>query len=166
MKETNRLIARFFPSKGFEIGLRHHQYPIPLNITQDRMRRLNDFNHVNIDSRQHYKHLQQKQPQFVYLAMRVIDVRKMIADLQLQRSEFWYHKSFARWSRQADTVCKRFFHPHQIKTYKSHPTSMRRFDGSFTSDVVEMRDIASSFYHNLLIAAPLSRNSLIKRDYV
>ena len=112
------------------------------------------------------QHLQEKWPQSVDLARRAIDVRKKIVDLQLQRSEFWYHKSFARWSRQADTVCKKFFHPHQIKTYKPHPTSMRCFDGSFTSHVVEMRDIASSFYHNLLTAAPLSRNSLIKREYV
>ena len=112
------------------------------------------------------QHLQEKWPQSVDLAKRAIDVRKMIVDLQLQRSEFWYHKSFARGSRQADTVCKRFFHPHQIKTYKPHLTSTRHFDGSFTSDVVEMRDIPSSFYHNLLTTAPLSRNSLIKREYV
>ena len=96
-------------------------------------------------------HLQEKWPQSVDLARRAIDVRKKIVDLQLQRPEFWYHKSFARWSRQA---------------YKPHPTNMRHFDGCFTSDVVEMRDIASTFYHNLLTAAPLSRNSLIKREYV
>ena len=43
---------------------------------------------------------------------------------------------------------------------------MRRVDGSFTSDMVEMRDIASSFYSHLLTTTPISRNNLIKRDLV
>mgnify|MGYP007067645428 CR=1 FL=1 len=80
----------------------------------------------------------------------------MITDRQLQKSNFWYHKYFARWIRQADTVCKGFFQPHHIKSHKSQLTSMRRVDGSFTSDVVEMRDIASSFYSHLLTAALIS----------
>ena len=42
---------------------------------------------------------------------------------------------------------------------------MRRVDGSFTSDMVEMRDIASSFYSHLL-TVPVSRNNLIKREFV
>ena len=112
------------------------------------------------------QHLQQRWPRSVELAARIIDVGKTITDMQLQKSDFWYHKSFARWIKQADTVCKGFFEPHRIKSHKSQPTSMRREDGSFTSNVIEMRDIASSFYSHLLTAVPLSRNNVIKREVV
>ena len=43
---------------------------------------------------------------------------------------------------------------------------MRRVNGCFTLDVVEMRDIALSFYRHLFIATPISRNNLIKRDCI
>ena len=112
------------------------------------------------------QHLQQRWPGSVDLAARIIDVGKKISDIQLQKSDFWYHKSVARWIRQADTVCKEFFQPHRNKSNKSQPSSMRRVDGSLTSDVVEMRDIASTFYRHLLSANPIARNNLIKRDLV
>ena len=79
---------------------------------------------------------------------------------------FWYHKSFAIWIRHTDIIHKQFFQPHRIKTHKHQLTSMRCFDESVTSDVIEMRDTTSSFYRNVLIAIPFLRNNLIKRDYV
>ena len=112
------------------------------------------------------QHLQQRWPRSVDLAARIIEVGKTVIDIQLQKSNFWYHKSFARWTRQVDTICKGFFEPHRIKSHKSQPTSMRRVDGSFTSNVIEMRDITSSFYSHLLTAVPISSNNVIKRDVV
>ena len=64
-------------------------------------------------------------------------------------------------------VCKEFFQPHRIKSHKPQSTSIRHADGFFTtSDVVEIRDITSSFYHHLLNVVPISRNKMSKRDYV
>ena len=55
------------------------------------------------------QHLQQRWPKSVDLATRINDVGKTIPDIQLQKSNFWYHKSYARWITQADVVCKGFF---------------------------------------------------------
>ena len=85
---------------------------------------------------------------------------------QEECSSFFYYRNVARWSQRQDRVNKDFFNQFKRKNKPLSITSLKRLDGSYTSDESEMRNIVSDYYQQLLSAESFSEDALYKRQVV
>ena len=74
---------------------------------------------------------------------------------------FFYNCNVASWSQRQDRVNKDFFNQFKGKNKPLSITSLKRLDGSHTSDESEMRHIVSDYYHQLLSAELFKRQVVL-----
>ena len=93
-------------------------------------------------------------------------VKSGLKHKQEECSSFFYYRNVARWSQRQDRVNKDFFNQFKRKNKPLSITSLKRLDGSYTSDESEMRNIVSDYYQQLLSAESFSEDALYKRQVV
>ena len=91
-------------------------------------------------------------------------VKRSLKEKQQAHSTFFFYRNVARWSQKQDRVNKEFFNQFKRKYKPVSITSLKRPDGSYTSDESEMRGIVSDYYHQLLSTTTFTTDSLYKKQ--
>ena len=93
-------------------------------------------------------------------------VKSNLKEKQHARGLYFYQRSTASWSQKQDSVNREFFSQFKQKYKTLSIQTLQRLDGSYTTDDLEMRDIATTYYHQLLYAKSFSEEDLNKRQLV
>ena len=110
--------------------------------------------------------LLERHPTSSILCCDLQQVKSSLKEKQEARSSFFYHRNVARWSQRQDQVNKEFFSQFKRKARPLSITSLKRLDGSYTSDGSEMRSIVSDYYQNLLSVESFTTDNFYKQQVV
>ena len=93
-------------------------------------------------------------------------VKSNLKEKQHARGLYFYQRNTASWSQKQDRVNRAFFDQFKQKYKTLSIKSLKRLDGSYTTDDSEMRDIATTYYHQLLSAKSFLEEDINKRQLV
>ena len=110
--------------------------------------------------------LLEKYPTSSMLLSDLQQVKSNLKEKQHARGLYFYQRNTTSWSQKQDRVNKEFFSQFKQKYKTLSIKTLKRLDGSYTTDDSEMRDIATTYYHQLLSAKSFSEEDLNKRQLV
>ena len=112
------------------------------------------------------QHFQEKCPHASWVEIELGHLRNELTNLEDKISQTKFHAAGAKWARLGDNVNAEFFAYYKSGHSSSCMRQLQREDGSITKDINEMREIATSFYKNLLNTQQFSVEQLQKRKIV
>ena len=112
------------------------------------------------------QHFQEKCPHAAWVELELGHIRNELICLEEKISQTKFHAIASKWTRLADNVNSDFFTYHKGVHSGNCMRQLQREDGSFTKDMNEMRDIATTFYKNLLTTQQFSDQQIQKRKSV
>ena len=108
----------------------------------------------------------ERQPASEWVGSQLLQAQQELRVVQDIRSEFVFHRQASHWSQVGDRVTGEFFRITGPRHSREGVIHLRRPDGTFESDPVGMREMATSFYRDLLSAESESESVLECRQQV
>ena len=94
--------------------------------------------------------LQERTPNCEWLQNCISQARKDLFFTEQKKADFLYYNSQSKWINVGDKVTKEFFQCTKQKYTKSHIRALKDINGQLCMDAKEIRNIATTYYANLL----------------